>query len=348
MSLNIVNSFKLTPPPPGIVGGWVELARTTLGAANATINVPSIADKRYYMILCDSIGTTSGTGAATMQFNADTANNYSRRDSQNGGADTTATGASSISTFGTGTQGMFQVGYLANLSAKEKLIQWFLVHTGDSPAASNFPFRQEGVGKHAQTSSPFDEFDWKTGGSTFLTGSEVVILGWDPTDTHTDNFWEELVSVDLSGGAATSLSTGTFTAKKYLWVQIFAEPTTSGNPLFRVGNGTVDSGSNYAGRTSANGGSDATDANQPAIQNFLRGTANTSTFVNMFIVNNASNVKLMIYHNIQQVASGSAQAPDRRESVWKWANTSNQINIMELFDTGNLATKTQIKVWGSD
>ena len=34
------------------------------------------------------------------------------------------------------------------------------------------------------------------------SGTEVVVLGWDPTDTHTDNFWEEL-------GSATDLASGT-------------------------------------------------------------------------------------------------------------------------------------------
>jgi hypothetical protein len=33
---------------------------------------------------------------------------------------------------------------------------------------------------------------------TFNTGSQkLVVLGWDPADTHTSNFWEELASVEL-------------------------------------------------------------------------------------------------------------------------------------------------------
>ena len=32
-----------------------------------------------------------------------------------------------------------------------------------------------------------------TNAGSFDSGNEVVVLGWDPADTHTDNFWEELV-----------------------------------------------------------------------------------------------------------------------------------------------------------
>jgi hypothetical protein len=55
------------------------------------------------------------------------------------------------------------------------------------------------VGKWANTSNPIDDslnfkrsIKWR-----FCTGSEVVVLGWDPADTHTSNFWEELASVEL-------------------------------------------------------------------------------------------------------------------------------------------------------
>jgi hypothetical protein len=53
----------------------------------------------------------------------------------------------------------------------------------------------------------------------------MVVLGWDPADTHTSNFWEELASVDLSGGAATNIDSGTITAKniygfKYMQIRV--------------------------------------------------------------------------------------------------------------------------------
>ena len=60
MTPNLLNPFiKFEVPPVGVIGGWVELGRTTLGAAADTITVSSLADKRYYMILNSNLA--SGT-----------------------------------------------------------------------------------------------------------------------------------------------------------------------------------------------------------------------------------------------------------------------------------------------
>ena len=48
---NSLQTAQAAGGPGGAVGGWVELGRTTLGSKNANINVSSIPDKRYYMIL---------------------------------------------------------------------------------------------------------------------------------------------------------------------------------------------------------------------------------------------------------------------------------------------------------
>jgi hypothetical protein len=68
----------------GGVGGWVELGRTTLGSDNATIDVTSLADKRYLMVLTE--GKTSSTNADfALRFNADTGSNYASRQKWDGG-----------------------------------------------------------------------------------------------------------------------------------------------------------------------------------------------------------------------------------------------------------------------
>ena len=76
-------NFGLQSPS---VGGWVELARTTLGSNGQTINVSSIPDKRYYMILHNYKLTGAGTGGSFRVGNGtiDSGSNYSRRKSQNG------------------------------------------------------------------------------------------------------------------------------------------------------------------------------------------------------------------------------------------------------------------------
>tara|TARA_R110002110_G_scaffold165203_1_gene365542 strand:- start:627 stop:1679 length:1053 start_codon:yes stop_codon:yes gene_type:complete len=328
------------------IGGWKEVGRTTLGSANGTINVGSLADKRYYMILHDMQGTSSASGGTEWQFNSDTGNNYAKRDSQNGGTDSTAINQPKILAFGTQQQPMFTVGYLSNLSTKEKLWQWWVNHAGDSAGASVVPYRQEGVGKWANTSNAFDEIDYITTGSeTFDTNSEVVVLGWDEDDTHTTNFWEELATVELNGNA-DEMDTGTITAKKYLWVQAYVNTTgAQDNQSFRF-NG--DTGNNYCWRDSRDGASDATVVNY----NYLRTCVgdDNNNFVNAFIINNSANEKLIISHAVKQTTAGAGNEPKRNETVGKWVNTSAQITSINLKQHGNgdMTSGSILKVWGSD
>jgi hypothetical protein len=212
------------------VGGWVELGRTTLGSAGAQIDVTSFADKRYYMILMNQMTASGGTPnwliRAGSSGTIDTGTNYARRTSQDGAADATSTSGNTLGEWFSGANvSRLGVMYGANLSAKEKLFQGHFAN-GNTAGAANAPNQRiEFVGKHAQTSNPLDSIRLDGGAQNYGIGSEIVVLGWDPADTHTTNFWEELASVDLSGGASDNLSSGTFTAKKYLWVQCYTNAT---------------------------------------------------------------------------------------------------------------------------
>ena len=225
------------------------------------------------------------------------------------------------------------------------------VHRKNAGAA-NAAGRGEVVSKWVNTSNPLDVvdiFNNDAGAGDFASGSEVVVLGWDSADTHTNNFWEELASVQASGSSAT-LSSGTFTAKKYLWVQAFVDSATTVDVRLRMGNGTADSGNNYAYRSSTDGGADSTStsANHAALDS---GTPNVPSFMNMFIINNSSNEKLIIVHQTDGDTAGAGTAPDRRETVAKWANTSNQADIIDLVNgagTTNFTSNSILKVWGAD
>ncbi len=354
MSLNIVNSFKLSAP---LIGGWVELGRTILGSPSDTISVASLPDKKYYMVLKHII--PSGSNIYGVTLNSDTGTNYAQRHSFDGAADNSEINSQRGDEFAghiaIGNQAL-SVGYIANLSNKEKLVINYCI-ASTALGAATVPDRQETVWKWANTASPIDEISAVQGSTgDFGIGSEVVVLEWSPEDVHTDNFWEELASVDLSSGTAASISSGIFTAKKYIWIQYLIKGHTdvsSFDGYLRFGSTTIDSGNNYSWRESTNGAADSTSGG--ATNRILSQTgfldSGQTMFGNFFIINNASNEKLVTGNIVGSAASGPGTAPNRRESIGKFANTSNQLDIVELGrqgGSGSFATATTLKVWGSD
>ena len=328
------------------VGGWVELGRTTLGSSGTSISVGSLENKRYLMYLYNGFVITN-TYEHSMRMNSDTGSNYAMRKSDNG-ADTSSTSIANINLQSGGTYDMFMAGYIANLSGNEKLMLGHGVYPTGS-GSSSAPNRVENTGKWANTSNAIDTIDIvRTAGvGSIDTGSELVILGWDPDDTHTNNFWEELASVNTTSG--DNLSSGTFTAKKYLWVQMYMKYTSTGGTLHETFNN--DTGNNYASRDSYDGGTDGTSTSFTHID-WDRGQQDTYWFINQFIINNASNEKLCIGHQIRidNTHTGAGTAPHRSERVDKWANTSNQITEIDFDNTtaGIDISNGWLKVWGAD
>ena len=334
--------------PSGSVGGWVELGRTTLGSTNVNIDVTSLADKRYLMFLVNTTGASAITSDGIMRVgnsSIDTGSNYASRSSFDGGTDTTATSATGIGLSRNDTNPEWTVGYFANLSTKEKLSLAWKVEQGTAGAANAPKHRIESAGKWTNTSNVIDQYRWNTGGSeTWSAGSEVVVLGWDPADTHTTNFWEEIGTASGTGLADITLDS----SKKYNWIQAFFTTTSSSGIKLRLGNGSLDAGSNYTRRQSTNGGSDTTAINEDGISFASGWTSSYKIFLNAFIINNSANEKLIIA-NLTYTTSGSSQIPARYEIVGKWTNTSalfNHIGIVN--DASSLIASSEAKVWGSD
>ena len=333
------------------VGGWVEVARTTLGSTTKPITVSSIPDKRYYMILVDM----NKSGNATTQFRygnstIDTGSNYADRGSYNGVVDGTPRTSASTHEIVTANAGVsdFLVGHIANLSAKEKLMQYHWVYNS-ATTAGTAPERAEKVGKwtNGGVSAVIDTMQlYNSQSGNYLSGSEVVVLGWDTADTHTTNFWEELASVTL-GSAGDNLSSGTITAKKYLWFQAYIIPTGgSANCNLTFNN---DTGSNYSLRYTE-GTNEPTLTGESVISMDVA-KKSTPFFINGFVINNSANEKLTIIHQMNQSTATAGYAPTRNEIVGKWSNTSAQITEIDIDNPQvgvDYAIGSMLKVWGSN
>ena len=322
------------------VGGWVEVGRTTW-SAGSEISVTGLADKRYYMILSDT--TQSGAGDHYLQFNADTNPNYSGRRSTDSETDTTAIDTAEFEANDqTGGGDVLGVSYWSNLETKEKLGVGNFV-SGSTAGSTTAPYRSEFAMKWANTSTPISSYQHKAN-SNFSRG-EVVVLGWDATDTHSTNFWEELASVDADGTSNTL--SASITSKKYLCIQGYTENTT-GSCVFRVGNTTLDDQTHYSARISSNGGATDPTTEIDAITGL---TNNTPIFWNIFIINNPSQEKLFIWNVSRQMTAGAGVQPNRIEGGSKWDNATASIDIVGFVNTTGGSTfdsKSTMKVWGSN
>ncbi len=331
---------------PAAVGGWVELGRTTLGSAGDDIDVTSLADKRYLMVL-ENFYETAGDVTSAYQFNGDTSNIYAMRLSPNGATDTTSVSRSNLDAKNPSTDSdYFGIRYIANLSTNEKLAMINSM-TGNDDGAGVAPNRNENYGKWTNTTNAISRVQTRNlgGAGDYAIGSEIVVLGWDPTDTHTNNFWEEIFSETLTSNLQ-EFDTGTITAKKYLWLQFYQVGHT-GNTALTF---NLDSGTNYARRHEINGAADATVVSQTSLLNVLTGgTGDTQTLTNMFIINNSANEKLMTFSTTFDNGTGSGTAPQKILGVCKWDNTSAQITRVVVADSGTgFNAPSFLKIWGSD
>ena len=330
------------------VSFWNNSAST---GASDTIDVSSLADKRYYMVLTNSIASGGSTDVA-MRLNTDTGSNYASRRSIDGASDETRTSDTLgiINHFENET--CLGVHYLANFSSKEKL---GVGHFGlqGSAGAGNAPRRVENVGKWANTSNAINAVNlFQNDSGSFDSGSELVVLGWDPADTHTTNFWEELASVNWSAGG--EIDTGTFASKKYLWVQISWQNTTAQWTYMNF-NGD-NSATKYTSRQSVDGASDGTVVNYPAGEQYYailgEGSSDVyvNNFANMFIINNPTSEKLGIINSmlVRDGTVGAGYAPRRVEGVFKYTDTSNAITRIQLLKNSGSYSGGTIKVWGSN
>ena len=338
----IQGSSTLTSTPPAT--SWKELGRTTLSSAGSSIDSGTFTAKDNIMVLGHVIGAAAQP-RMTFRFNSDSGSNYADRYSNNGGSDGTNTSASFIyASEADQQQGGFVVMDIINNSAQEKLCVGHSVRT-DSTGASA-PSRYEYTGKWTNTSNQITSVQLNTHANNWNSGSEIVVLGYDNDEADSGtNFWQELASV-TAGGSSTNLSSGTFTAKKYLMFEIYSDGT-GGDTNMTFNN---DTAGNYAWRRSINDGAEDTGTSVSNLGNIhYVGSSGVAGYTTFFVINKSDKEKIGICEGLHQNSAGAGTAPDRTEAVIKWINTSAQITEIDIDSTsGNFNSKSFIKVWGAD
>ena len=321
----------------------------TIGAGD-DITVSSLDDKRYYMVL--GHGVNDGTPQQTLRFNGDDQSNYGRNYSDNGNSQTgSTTDRISIGAASLDGSNSLSVSYVANKSNKEKIVvsQALDSHTAGVSSSANNIRRYEATGKWSNATDAINSItihNPTTG--NFDVGSECIILGYDPTDTHTDNFWELLKTISLTGQSTDDIDSGIFTNKKYLWVQLWCKGTTNTTVKMTFNNSTD---STYGYRFSNNGGSDdTTEGVSKAFIKLHNTKANATKFLNMFIVNDGTHEPLGLSNEVEDGGSsvGSSNDPDRSDCFFKrsTATAITRINFNND-DTGNF-TDWELRIWGSN
>ena len=309
---------------------WERLAHVVLGSDGDNFDTGTFTAKKNMKVII-RLKASSTTNRPCLRFNGDTGNNYADRYSGNGGSDGTGSSRSNIRAFGynEANKDKYVVCNITNISDKEKLvISHGLDNGGDG--AGNAPTRDESVGKLANTSASITSIQaFNDESGDFEAGSSITVLGAKEPAT------------------ADTLTVSDLTAKKHLMIQAktISDGQVTANYRFNA-----DSGSNYARRQSSNGGSDGTGTSQNVILAGY-GTSGETTFITTHVINEATKEKLVITELVTNGSgNGAGNAPNRREIVGKWANTSNAITSVTLFnnDTGSFAEGTEVTVYGTD
>ena len=332
-------------PVSGVSGGWKKLASSTSVVTSGNdnrITITGLANKKYYMVLVNTKGSGSVQTAIRIGFGGTiSTSGYVTRYLRDGTANTVTAQTSSSVVGGqntTGTNGSnFDWYLIENISGKEKLIMGWNAST-DGTSTTNVK-RAEIVSKNTGTGvmNSIELFDDTSG--TFDTGTEVVVLGWDPADTHTDNFWQPLATATGSS-SSTSFDTGTFTAKKYLMVTGYAENTQSFECRFN------DSASGtYTRRYSGNFANDVVGTS--AYFGLSLGT--TKVFYTQMIANPSNSYKLIHQTGSELNADNTAGTrPNSFDAVTQWRNNAQITKMTFSRQGGNFSGDEKIMVWGSD
>jgi hypothetical protein len=140
--------------------------------------------------------------------------------------------------------------------------------------------------------------------------------------------WAKLSSNDWTSG--TDIDSDTFVAKKFIQMMFHTFSAGTNRQSLRFGDPTVDTGTNYAQRGSDDGAADGTGVNSNHI---IAHTGAKSEFAVCYMINVATEEKLIIGFVVNGSENGAGNAPNRREFTSKYAETTNQQTVVRVFDT---------------
>lgn len=172
-----------------------------------------------------------------------------------------------------------------------------------------------------------------------ITGTDI---DWASTGAGAGIWWEELGRTTLT--AAGDTMSVTIPVRKYLQIIVTGIPSGVLDLGFQV-NG--DGGASYARRQSTNGAGDSATGSLTSVP-IGPDTVTAIKYSVIYCINVATTEKLFIGSYVSGSASGAGTAPARREQVYKWANTTNAITSINVFNTGSgdLAIGSSVIVLG--
>jgi hypothetical protein len=159
--------------------------------------------------------------------------------------------------------------------------------------------------------------------------------------------WGKAGSVNTeSSGTVNTLDVSSLPDSKF-YMGLFHDSTHGQNASVRMGNSSIDTGSNYAFRSSRNGGSDGTETSNSDGIRVNDNAGSSPWFSVMYIANISGEEKLLIGNAVEQMTAGAGNAPNRNEAVGKFAFTSNPIDIIQM-KSSNMPSGTNFSMLGSD
>ena len=350
---------------------WQILDRVT-SSTSTTITTDEFSPKEHLMVIWDGYsGSGEETGIRFGNPTIDSGGNYARRWSDSAsanlynqnGANSGRLGVQGGS--GTPVRGGFSIGTWQNIAGREKIgiqnscsTRWIGADQYVNPYENTLRYS-------GNESDPITKVQIEHESSNMDAAAELIVLGYNATDTTGDPAWASLREVDLSGGANANISTGgsgSWTTKKFLWIQAVLHP--SGGAIFpKMFFNNDDSGSNYSYRNSYEGeaytNSGDPEVSQDSFAKILTATdpvgANFPVWINVFIRNKTGQEKAMIMETLATgstgVTSANAQQPMRTQMFGKWSpsSLSGQITEIDFTTTQNsFGTASELKVWGFD